>query len=148
MEGIDTVIGRWAKSQQDIEQRKQNETIWLDIQGTSHYIAPDLPNETWNHCWTIKTTKLNFLDMQNYLPPGTSLREFYESQQVETPSAIDSQRMQGACTCSIRNDQDSSWWRTNRGGRWRRGQLFIQLFYLFIRLLDQTFWDKIRRKVG
>ena len=29
--------------------------------------------------------KLNFLDMQNYLAPGTSLRQFYQSQQVTTP---------------------------------------------------------------
>ena len=31
----------------------------------------------------IKTSKLNFLDMQSFLAPGTSLRQFYESQQVE-----------------------------------------------------------------
>ena len=33
----------------------------------------------------IRTQKSNFLDMQNYLDPGTSVRQFYESQQVSTP---------------------------------------------------------------
>ena len=32
----------------------------------------------------IKTQKLNFLDMQNYLASGTSLRQFHKSQQVTT----------------------------------------------------------------
>ena len=33
----------------------------------------------------IRTQNINFLDMQNYLAPGTFLRRFYESQQVTTP---------------------------------------------------------------
>ncbi len=36
----------------------------------------------------LQTTKLKFLDMQNYLAAGTSLLQFYKSHQVKTPKGI------------------------------------------------------------
>ena len=47
--------------------------------------TPKTINKKNNGYMCIRTQKLNFLDMQNYLARGTSLRQFYESQQVTTP---------------------------------------------------------------